>query len=63
MCRFLAVFAFDWKKIPDTKSANLFDWLFFAFPCSMRSIIDHFKGSREFPRLRIGMFQKHCRYI
>lgn len=24
----------------------------------MRSVIDHFKGSRDFPRLRIGIFPR-----
>ena len=42
----------------------------YFFVCArMRSIIDHFKGSRDFPRLRIGMCLRalltppHCFYI
>lgn len=72
-CRILGVLE-DWKSSANNivfviffissfreseEALNSFNWFsFFALSCRMRSIIDHFKGSRDFPRLRIGTFPR-----
>lgn len=53
----LTVFTYhkEYKHIKFSEEENIDETVMVIYTCRMRSIIDRLKGSRDFPRLRIGI--------